>query len=111
MGRGPERTETRIRGRTFLPRLVPGVAAGGAAPASGGGGHRVESRGGRGRWWRPALAREPQLAVLFLVLDHVGQVAEEVLAVAAYQNIRQIWGGGRPSMLKQNVPLPSACVL
>ena len=79
-------------GPTFLPCLVPG---GMAAPTSGGGGGRVESRGGggRGRGRRTALAREPQLAVLLLVLDHVGQVAEEVLAVAAYQYIRKIWGG------------------
>ena len=47
-----------------------------------------ERRRGRRRW--AALAGEAQLAVPPLVLDHVRQVAEEVLAVAAYQDVRNI---------------------
>ena len=66
----------------------------GEASTSRGGGERLERRGSRGRRrGRPALASEPQLAVLFLVLDHVRQVAEEVLAVAAYQDVRNICRG------------------
>ena len=44
----------------------------------------------RRRRRRAALAGEAQLAVPPLVLDHVRQVAEEVLAVAAYQDVRNI---------------------
>ena len=62
------------------------------ASTSGGGGERLLRRGSRGRR-RPALASEPQLAVLLLVFDHVRQVVEEVLAVSAYQYVRNICGG------------------
>ena len=84
------------KSRTFFQRLVPCDAVLGVADeasTSRGVGERLERRGSGGRRRRrSALAREPQLAVLLLVLDHVRQVAEEVLAVAAYQDVRKICG-------------------
>ena len=62
------------------------------ASTSRGVGERLERRGSGGRRRRSALAREPQFAVLLLMLDHIRQVAEEVLAVAAYQDVRKICG-------------------
>ena len=54
---------------------------------------RLSEEERRRRRRRAALAGEAQLAVPPLVLDHVRQVAEEVLAVAAYQDVGNICRG------------------
>ena len=74
--------------------MVPGRAS----TFRGGGEVRVEGRLSeerRRRRRRAALAGEAQLAVPLLVLDHVRQAAEEVLAVAAYQDVGNICRGNR----------------